>query len=142
VNLEQVGRTDAVDGLKLAQVTVTGFAYSDVGRTLQEAGAATGIRVLSDESGGELFFERSDNAPLADRGIPAHTLAVAFEFPDYHTVRDKWQKIDYDNMAKVDRMVGWSLVLLADNPQPPRWNQEDPRAERYRQAWQDRHSPR
>ncbi len=142
VNLEQVGRTDAIDGVKLAQVTVTGFAYSDVGKTLQAAGAKTGIRVLSDESGGESFFDRSDNAPLADQGIPAHTVAVTLEFPDYHTVRDKWQKIDYDNLAKVDRMIALSLILLADNPQPPKWNEENSRAERYRRAWRDQHPQR
>jgi hypothetical protein len=141
VNLEQLGRTDATDGVQLAKVTVTGFAYSDLGRTLQAAGAKTGVRVLSDAASGE-FFTRSDNAPLADQGIPAHTVAVAFEFPDYHTVRDKWQKIDYDNMAKVDRMIALSLLLLADNPQPPKWNQEEPRAERYWRAWQDHHGPR
>jgi hypothetical protein len=141
VNLEQLGRTDATDGVQLAKVTVTGFAYSDLGRTLRAAGAKTGVRVLSDAASGE-FFARSDNAPLADQGIPAHTVAVAFEFPDYHTVRDKWQKIDYDNMAKVDRMIALSLLLLADNPQPPKWNQEEPRAERYWRAWQDHHRPR
>ena len=142
VNLEQVGRTDAIDGVKLAQVTVTGFAYSDVGRTMQAAGVKTGVRVLSDEASGESFFERSDNAPFADQGIPAHTVAVALEFPDYHTVRDKWQKIDYDNMAKVDRMIALSLLSLADNPQPPKWNDEDPRAGRYWRAWQDHHLQR
>ncbi len=142
LNLEQIGRTDAIDGVKLAQVTVTGFAYSDVGRTLQAAGAKTGVRVLSDEAGGESFFDRSDNAPLANQGIPAHTVAVALEFPDYHTVRDKWQKIDYDNMARVDRMIALSLLSLADNPQPPKWNEGDPRAERYWRAWQDHHARR
>jgi hypothetical protein len=139
VNLEQVGRTDALDGLKLGQVTVTGFAYSDVASTLAAAGEKTGVRVLSDESGGESFFARSDNAPLADQGIPAHTIAVAFEFPDYHTVRDTWQKIDYDNMAKVDRMIALGLLSLADNPQPPRWNESDSRAESYWRAWRNHH---
>ncbi len=139
VNLEQVGRTDATDGVHLAQVTLTGFAYSDLGRTLRAAGAETGVRVLSDAAGGEAFFDRSDNAPLANQGIPAHTVAVAFEFSDYHTVRDKWTKIDYDNMAKVDRMIALSLLLLADNRQPPKWNQDEPRAERYWRAWRDHH---
>ncbi len=42
---------------------------------------------------------------LADAGVPAHTLAVAFGFPDYHGKDDTWDKIDYDNMARVNRMI-------------------------------------
>jgi len=142
VNLEQVGRTDAVDGIKLAQVTFTGFDYSNLPRAFQEAGAKTGVRVVSDASAAESFFARSDNAPLADQGIPAHTLAVALEFPDYHTTGDKWQKIDYDNMAKVDRMIALGLILLAENPEPPKWNEENASARRYLEAWREHHAPR
>jgi Zn-dependent M28 family amino/carboxypeptidase len=142
VNLEQVGRTDATDGRKRSQATFTGFAYSDMPRFFQKAGAATGVRVLSDASYGDSFFSRSDNAPLANVGIPAHTLAVAFGFPDYHEVGDEWQKIDYDNMAQVVRMVALGIMLLADNPQQPKWNEADPKAERYVKAWRQRHAER
>jgi hypothetical protein len=141
VNLEQVGRTDAIDGIKLAQVTLTGFDYSNLPRAFRAAGARTGVRVLSDASGGD-FFARSDNAPLADQGIPAHTLAVAFEFPDYHRAGDKWQKIDYDNMAKIDRMIALGLILLAQNPEPPKWNKENANAARYLDAWREHHASR
>ncbi len=140
VNLEQVGRTDATDGIKLAQVTFTGFDYSNLPRAFRAAGARTGVRVLSDSSG-EDFFARSDNAPLADQGIPAHTLAVAFEFPDYHRAGDKWQKIDYDNMAKVDRMIALGLIMLAQNPEPPKWNEENANVARYLDAWREHHAP-
>jgi len=141
VNLEQVGRTDATDGIKLAQVTFTGFDYSNLPRAFRAAGARTGVRVLPDSSG-EDFFARSDNAPLADQGIPAHTLAVAFEFPDYHRAGDKWQKIDYDNMAKVDRMIALGLIMLAQNPEPPKWNEENANATRYLDVWREHHPPR
>ena len=141
VNLEQLGRTDAIDGVKLSQVTLTGFDYSNLSHAFRAAGARTGVRILSDASEGESFFARSDNAPLADQGIPAHTLAVAFEFPDYHRVSDKWQKIDYDNMAKVDRMIALGLILLAQNPESPKWNEENPKATRYLDAWREHHAP-
>ena len=141
VNLEQVGRTDAIDGIKRAQVTLTGFDYSDLPRAFRAAGSRTGVRVLSDASDGESFYSRSDNAPLADQGIPAHTFAVAFEFPDYHRVSDKWQKIDYDNMAKVDRMIALGLILLAQNPEPPKWNKDNPNAARYLDAWREHRAP-
>jgi Zn-dependent M28 family amino/carboxypeptidase len=141
VNLEQVGRTDAVGGTKLSQVTLTGFDYSNLPRVFQAAGAKTGVRVLSDASDGESFFARSDNAPLADQGIPAHTFAVAFEFPDYHRVTDVWQKIDYANMAKVDRMIALGLIVMAQNPEPPKWNEENPKAAQYLNAWREHRAP-
>ncbi|HUJ23330.1 MAG TPA: M28 family peptidase [Bryobacteraceae bacterium] len=140
VNLEQMGRTDASDGRKMAQATFTGYEYSDLPRAFKAAGALTGVRVLSDAPYGDSFFSRSDNESLAKVGVPAHTLAVAFEFPDYHQPGDKWQKIDYDNMAKVDRMVALGLILLADNPQPPRWNEADSKTSRYVNAWREHHT--
>jgi len=133
LNLEQVGRTDSSDGPKLASASLTGFAYSDLARTLQEAGAHTGVKVY-DTPNGDDFFDRSDNETFAERGIPAHTLVVAFDFPDYHAAGDVWQKIDYDNMAKVDRMLALATILLADNPEAPKWNRENPKTEEYRKA--------
>jgi len=139
VNLEQLGRTDALDGQKLSEATFTGDDYSDLPRIFRTAGARTGVRVLSDKPYGESFFARSDNIAFAEKGIPAHTVAVAFEFPDYHQVGDKWQKIDYDNMAKVDRMLALGVIMLADNPRAPRWNESIPETERYVEAWREHH---
>ena len=139
VNLEQLGRTDASNGQKVSQGTFTGYDYSGLPRVFRAAGARTGVRVFSDQPYGDSFFARSDNAPLADQGVPAHTLAVAFEFPDYHMVSDEWQKINYDNMAKVDRMLALGLMMLADSPHAPKWNEADPKTERYVKAWKEHH---
>jgi Peptidase family M28 len=139
VNLEQVGRTDALDGLKLKQATFTGGDYSDLPRVFQVAGKRTGVRVLKDKPDGESFFARSDNLALAEKGVPAHTVAVAFEFPDYHQVGDKWQKIDYENMAKIDRMLALGVILLADNPRASRWDESLPQTGKYVEAWREHH---
>ena len=72
-------------------------------------------------------------------GVPAHTLCVAFEFPDYHAVGDEWQKIDYANMAKVDRAVALALCMLADSDQAPHWSESDPKAAPFFRAWRQRH---
>jgi hypothetical protein len=64
---------------------------------------------------------------LAEAGVPAETLCVAFDYPDYHAVGDEWQKIDYDNMAKVDRAVALAVLLMADSEQPVRWNESNPK---------------
>jgi hypothetical protein len=67
-------------------------------------------------------------------GIPAHTLSVGFIFPDYHKVGDEWQKLDYDNMAKVVRAVALGVYMIANGDEPPRWNPDTPRANRYRKV--------
>jgi len=133
LNLEQLGRTDASAGPEKANATLTGFQYSTISRTLQQAGERTGVKVY-ETPGGDEFFDRSDNQTFAEHGIPAHTVVVAFEFPDYHGTGDVWQQIDYGNMAKVDRTIALGIVMLADSPSPPRWNSDNPKVTRYLNA--------
>jgi hypothetical protein len=134
VNLEQVGRTDSTKGPQLNNASVTGFDYSDVTGFLVRAGARVGIRVYRDPEGSDAYFTRSDNDALAQQGVPAHTLCVAFDFADYHGVGDEWQKIDYANMAKVDRMVLLALWNIANSEKAPEWNANNPKTEHFRAA--------
>ena len=139
VNLEQVGRTDSTEGPQIANATLTGFDYSDLGPIFKAAGEMTGITVYKHEQNSDSFFARSDNQALADQGVPAHTLCTAFVYPDYHGVGDHWDKIDYANMEKVDRMVALALIMIANNPEPPKWNEANPKTARYVKAWHDHH---
>jgi hypothetical protein len=132
VNLEQLGRTDASEGPQVGTLTFTGFAFSDIPETFRKAGQAVGVKLYELSNGGDVYFNRSDNLSFAQHGIPAHTAVVAAEFPDYHAVGDEWPKIDYDNRAKVDRLVAMGILLIADNPQTPKWNAQ--KAGRYAQA--------
>jgi hypothetical protein len=68
------------------------------------------------------FFDRSDNYAFALHGVVAHTIAVAFEFPDYHKMSDTADKIDYENMAKVDRAIAAGVVAIADRTEAPAWS--------------------
>jgi hypothetical protein len=133
LNLEQVGRTDSSVGPEVSNASLTGFEYSNIARVLQQAGKLTGVKVYEAPNGDE-FFNRSDNQTFAERGIPAHTIVVAFEYPDYHAVGDVWQKIDYDNMAKVDRMIALGSIMLADSADAPQWNRKNAKAARYLNA--------
>jgi len=139
INLEQVGRTDSTEGPQLANASLTGFDYSDVGAILEAAGKLTGIKVYKHEQNSDAFFDRSDNQSLADQGVPAHTLCTAFVYPDYHRAGDHWEKIDYTNMEKVDRMVALALVMIANNSEAPKWNEANPKTARYVKAWNDHH---
>src|SRR5438046_1283293 len=119
-----------------------GFDFSDLGTIFQQAGKAVGVDVSKHPRNSDAFFSRSDNQSLADQGVPAHTLCTAYIYPDYHRVSDHWDKVDYDNMAKVDRMIGLGLLMIADSAQDPHWNPDNPKAARYLTAWQERHKPK
>ncbi len=138
LNLEQVGRTDSTEGPQLANASITGFDYSDVGMILQRAGALTGVTVYKHERNSDAYFGRSDNQALADQGVPAHTLCTAFNYPDYHGVGDHWDKIDYANMAKINRTVALAIWMMAESDREPQWNATNPKAERYFKAWKTR----
>ncbi len=57
----------------------------------------------------------------------AHTIAVAFEYPDYHALGDTWEKIDFANMAEVDRGVAAGIIAVADDPEAPAVEQREGR---------------
>jgi hypothetical protein len=134
LNLEQIGRTDDSEGPQVGTATVTGFDFSDMTKVLVDAGTVTGIKVYKNEKNSDPYFARSDNQALADMGVPAHTLGVAFDFPDYHGLGDEWQKIDYANMAKVDRTVAIALLRFASDAPPPQWNASNPKTRKYVEA--------
>ena len=102
INLEQLGRTDDSEGPKVAQFNLTGFDYTDIARPSPKWAQRPGVKVIKHDTNSDAFFSRSDNATFADAGIPSTTLSVSYVFPDYHQPGDEWQKLDYDNLAKVD----------------------------------------
>jgi hypothetical protein len=133
INFEQLGETEPSDGLPAATLGVTGYGFSNLpqllSRAIQTAGAT-----LKDTRDNEEYFNRSDNYPFAVAGVPAHTFVAAYDFPDYHRVTDDWQKLDYDNMAKLVRSLAAGIGDLASRSDSPRWN-ESGKTKGYLSAW-------
>ncbi|MEP7354909.1 MAG: M28 family peptidase [Acidobacteriota bacterium] len=134
VNLEQVGRSDGADGIHQHVANFTGFDFSDIPAIFVSSAAAAGVQIVKDPAASDAFFGRSDNQALADLGIPAHTLSVLYDFADYHKVSDEWNKLDYPNMAAIDKAVALGLLRLASEEAPPHWNTAYPAAARYAEA--------
>jgi hypothetical protein len=134
LNLEQIGRTDATDGPQIGTASITGYDFSELPGILADAGKIAGVKVYKNDQASDPYFARSDNQALADVGIPAHTLCVAFDYPDYHKVGDHWEKVDFANMAKVDQAVALALLHLASDAPPPKWNEANPKAKKYADA--------
>ena len=58
---------------------------------MSDAAKAEGVSVYKRKDADD-FFDRSDNFAFAQFGVIAHTIAVAFEYPDYHGLGDKCGK--------------------------------------------------
>jgi hypothetical protein len=136
LNLEQLGRTDVDGGSSVGLVNVTGFDFSTLTDAVVKAGGETGLQVVKNAQLNEQYFAQSDNQALADAGVPAHTLSVGYEFPDYHKVSDEWPKIDYANLALVDRTVAVAVYDVADSAETPQWK-DLPQTQRYIKARQE-----
>jgi Zn-dependent M28 family amino/carboxypeptidase len=134
LELEQVGRTDDSQGPQIRTAGVTGFDFSDLPQRVAAAGELAGIHIFKDPKNSDVYFGASDNRSLAEQGVPAHTLSVAYQFPDYHGVGDEASKVDYENMAAVDRAVALGIAQLASEADAPKWNESYAPAKRYVEA--------
>jgi Zn-dependent M28 family amino/carboxypeptidase len=121
INLEQMGRTDEKTGKEERAFAFTGPSFSDLPKIMTQAAKSEGIGVYRRDDADD-YFDRSDNYSFAQFGVIAHTVAVAFEYPDYHALGDTIDKIDFPNMAAVDRGVAAGLVALADEPGILQWS--------------------
>jgi Zn-dependent M28 family amino/carboxypeptidase len=136
VNFEHLGRPDADGASQVGKGSITGFDYSTIGASLSEAARLAGFNLFKHEKYSDPFFAASDNLSFAKQGIPAHTVAAGFMFPEYHAQGDHWEKIDSDNMAGLVRALALGVLRIADDPRAPQWNEAIEKTEPYRKAAQ------
>jgi hypothetical protein len=134
INFEQVGRTDDGENPGKGLASVTGMDFSEVGRVIELAGKSQGFRIFKHERNSDSFFLRSDNYPLALRGIPAHTVSSAYLFPDYHKVSDEIGLIDFENMAGINRSIAMALLMMGNAKEAPQWNATNPKTAKFVEA--------
>ena len=139
INLEVLGRTDGPEGGHKNKAGLTGFEYSNLGEVFVKAGQLSGVEVYRHPTFSDAFYPRSDNLAFAEKGVVAHSLCSGFLFPDLHAPPDHWDKIDYPNLAKLNRLMTIALWMIAENPAAPSWNAAAPKAAPYLRAWQERH---
>lgn len=134
VNLEQTGRTDSSEGPTVGQLNLTGYHFSTIHKYMEEAGKETSLKVVKHEQFSDPFFTASDNAAFAPAGVPSTTISVTYQFPDYHQKGDEWEKIDYQNMAKVTRTIAQGTYRIAEAAERPQWNAEEAKTKAFREA--------
>ena len=115
LTFEMLGRPDA----KVAAGTLwlTGFERSTLGPVLARQGAS----LVADPHPEQHFFQRSDNYPLALRGVIAHTISSFGLHTDYHRPSDEISKIDFPFMTRSINSLVKPIQWLANSTFHPAW---------------------
>lgn len=122
-NIEMIGKPS-----KFGQNSafITGFERSDFGEILQRNLQGTAFKFYPDPYKELNLFYRSDNASLAEAGVPAHSISTDQIDSDqlYHSVKDELSTLDIGNITSTIRAIALSsrtIVNGADTPKriPP-----------------------
>jgi Zn-dependent M28 family amino/carboxypeptidase len=100
---------------------ITGFDLTDFGAILQKNLVGSPFQFKPDPYPEQNLFYRSDNATLAELGVPAHTISTDEIDIDkfYHTVDDEIETLNISNITSTIRAIALSaqsIVSGADTP--------------------------
>jgi hypothetical protein len=117
-NIEMIGKP-AVSGPNTAWIT--GFDRSSFGTILQEAVVGTEYEFYADPYPQLNLFYRSDNAALAAKGVPAHSISTT---PidvdrDYHMVTDEIETLDLDHLTNTIRAIARGAETIVSGAATP-----------------------
>ncbi len=123
-NIEMIG-TESKWGKNSAYIT--GYDKSDMGVIIQKNLVNSPFRFYPDPYPEQGLFLRSDNASLAKRGVPAHTISTSKMDSEkyYHTQGDGIETLDLKNMTEIVRAIGLSaktIIAGQDTPQRVKTN--------------------
>ena len=101
-------------------VNVMGFSRApEVAAVMAAANAGIGLQLLERyDNNSSNLVRRSDQWPFLQRGVPALGFMTGLH-PDYHTVYDRPEKINYVKMEKIARLVhqaSWDLATADRRP--------------------------
>jgi len=115
LTFEMLGRPD--EKVPAGTLWLTGFERSTLGPELARQGAA----LVADPHPEQHFFRRSDNYPLALRGVIAHTVSSFGLHTDYHRPSDDISKIDFPFMTRSLNSLVKPVQWLANSTFRPAW---------------------
>ena len=115
VELEMIGLPDPK--LPKGSLFLTGSDRS----TLRELLVARGAPLAADTHPEQHYFERSDNYPLAQAGVVAHTAAGWTTPPSYHQPSDTAARLDFGYLVGAIRALAGPIRRLADSDARPAW---------------------
>ena len=115
LEFEMLGRPDSA--IPKHKLWLSGYERSDLGSEL----AAHDAPLVADPHTGEHFFERSDNYPLAQKGVVAHTVSSFGLHGDYHQPGDTLEHIDFHHLDEAIESMIAPAEWLANSDFRPHW---------------------
>ena len=117
-NIEMIG-TESKWGTNSAYIT--GYEKSDFGKILQDNLSGSVFHFEPDPYPKQNLFYRSDNATLAELGVPAHTISTSKMDTEkfYHTQEDEIETLDMNNMAEIIKAIALSSVTIVAGKDTP-----------------------
>jgi Zn-dependent M28 family amino/carboxypeptidase len=117
-NIEMIG-TESKWGTNSAYIT--GYEKSDFGKILQANLTGSNFHFEPDPYPKQNLFYRSDNATLAELGVPAHTISTSKMDSEkyYHTQEDEIETLDMNNMAEIIKAIAISSKTIVSGKDTP-----------------------
>jgi len=121
-NIEMIG-TESKWGTNSAYIT--GYEKSDMGKILQANLEGSKFHFEPDPYPKQNLFYRSDNATLAELGVPAHTISTSKmeeapnNEPNYHKQSDEIGTLDMNNMAEIIKAIAISSKSIVSGKDTP-----------------------
>jgi len=118
-NIEMIGKASKFGE---NSAFITGFERSDFGTILQKNLQGTAFKFYPDPYPQQNLFYRSDNASLAEVGVPAHTISTDQIDIDklYHTVGDEFSTLDVSNITATIRAIALSSRTIVSGKDTPK----------------------
>lgn len=143
LNMDMIGRNEEVQagggprfrGLEVQTaesnhnaINILGYSRTpDLWALVQQANAGIGLELKARyDNNASNLLRRSDHWPFLQRGVPALWFHTGLH-PDYHTVYDRPEKINYDKMERIARLVYQASWDLAQQDGRPRMAARDVR---------------
>jgi len=100
---------------------ITGYERTDMAKILQKNLVGSAFTFYPDPYPEQQLFYRSDNASLARKGVPAHTISTTQIDIDktYHTPGDEISTLDMDNMANIIKAIAISSTTIVEGKDTP-----------------------
>lgn len=118
INIEMIGKNSSY-GPKTAWLT--GFDRSDFGTIIQKNLEGTGYQLFPDPYPKQRLFFRSDNASLAQLGIPSHTFSTVPIDVDshYHQASDEAKTLDMEIITETIRAIALGTQTIINGIDTP-----------------------
>jgi hypothetical protein len=117
-NIEMIG-TDSKWGINSAYIT--GYEKSDMSKIMEKNLNGSPFKFYPDPYTAQQLFYRSDNASLARKGVPAHTISTSKmdNEPHYHKPSDEIETLDLKNMTEVIKAIALSAQSIINGTDTP-----------------------